>query len=130
VSGDTLVKRSLLRTRRWPLDDVGSVARVTISSPTTREPLEYALILRRDGRCLARMETSWWWSRTDVDRLASALGRPVVDGERLTATQAHARYPGSAAWWMRHPWGFALPTTGAILVVICILIAVLGAKSK
>jgi hypothetical protein len=130
VDGTSLRKRSLLGSRRWPLGEVSAVVRVTLLSPALRDPLAYGLILGPGNRCLARMETSWWWSPADVERLALAVGHPITEGGRLTATQAANRYPASAAWWLRHPWGFSLPLSLAIVVVACVLIAVFGAVFK
>jgi hypothetical protein len=130
VEGSSLRKRSLLGSHRWPIGQVSAVVRVTLISPTLRDPLDYGLILGAGNRCLARMETSWWWSTADVDRLALAVGHPIIEGGRLTAAQAEDRYPGSAAWWLRHPWGFALPLSLVLVVVVCVLIAVFGAAFK
>lgn len=130
VEGTSLRKRSLFGTHRWPLGQVSAIVRVTLLSPTLRDPLHYGLIIGPANRCIARMETSWWWSSADLDRIALAVGHPIIEGGGLTATQAEDRYPGSAAWWLRHPWGFALPLSVAIVVAVRILIAVFGAAFK
>jgi hypothetical protein len=53
VEGTSLRKRSLLGSHRWAVSEVSAVVRVTLLSPTLRDPLVYGLILGPANRCLA-----------------------------------------------------------------------------
>jgi hypothetical protein len=118
VTGDAVTWRSAVRSRRWERTTVARVVHMRMTSPSIRHGLDYHLGLAADSRCLFRMETAWWWSRSDVVIIAGALGLAIDSVGVLTAYQSELRYPGSAAWWLRHPWGFAIPTAVVVLAVI------------
>lgn len=110
VTGEAITWRSPFRSQRWNKTGVARFVHVRMTSPSVRHGLDYYIAVAVESRCLFRMETAWWWSRSDVERIAAALAVPIESAGVLTAYQAAVRYPGSAAWWLRHPWGFAIPT--------------------
>jgi len=127
VTREAITWRSPVHSQRWNRSSVTRFVHVEMTSPTIRHGLDYYIAVAADSRCLFRMETAWWWSRSDVERIAQALGVRIDSAGVLTAHQAAVRYPGSAAWWLRHPWGFAIPTAVIVLAVIGGLVTLIQA---
>ena len=112
-----IARRGLLRTQRWPIDDVYRIYRGGNVIGWTTPPMQYVYLVDHQGRCLIRVETAWWFQEDAGERLSAALNLPIYVPPREPI-------PGSLPRFVRHPWLYGCGLTVPILAAILVLIAV------
>jgi hypothetical protein len=122
VADGELRIRGPLRTRRWPVNAVGTL--VFLPLPGTRRASLYGV-----SPVLERMFalSSDAWEDDELEGIADAIGAPVVRAPAgLAVVDITERYPGTVGGATTHPWAVVLLITGAT-VILMLTVAVISA---
>jgi hypothetical protein len=117
LGAETVVSRTVLRTRRFARSDVGRVGMVPYGQRGDRYTTLVLVVQDRSDRTLARLG-SYVWDPSVLEAVARELAPEIeVSSELLRPKALELAFPGSTRWFERHPFLSVLTGVGAIILV-------------